>query len=41
MSVQNDKEIPKSIMDDFEILPEDHMDYDLAFKILIVGNESN
>ena len=41
MSVKNDKEISKFVLDDFEILPEGQNRYDLAFKMIIVGNESN
>ena len=41
MSVKNDKEISNFVLDDFEILPEGQNRYDLAFKMIIVGNESN
>ena len=31
----------KSFEEDFEILPEDYSNYDISFKIIIVGNKSN
>ena len=41
MSVQNDKEISKSFFDDIEILSEESKEFDLSFKIILVGNSSN
>ena len=41
MSIQNDNDISKSFKDDFEILPEDHENYDVTFKIIVIGNKSN
>ena len=41
MSFKNEKETSKSFNYDLEILSEDQKSYDLAFKIVLVGNESN
>ena len=41
MSDKNDKEISNTIIDDIEILSENQIRYDHAFKIVIVGNQSN
>lgn len=41
MSIQNDNNISKSFKDDFEILPENHENYDVTFKIIVIGNKSN
>ena len=35
MSVQNDKEVSKSFIDDLEILPENHEAHGISFKILL------
>ena len=41
MSVQDDKEISKSFLDDFEILSEEPKECDKSFKMILVGNKSN
>ena len=41
MSFKNEKETSKSFNYDLEILSENQKSYDLAFKIVLVGNESN